>query len=44
LLRLGLTEDEALSSLRISISGDTTESEIVEGITVLKDVVAGFQN
>lgn len=44
LLRLGLTEDEALSSLRISISGDTTESEIVEGITVLRDVVAGFQN
>jgi cysteine desulfurase len=44
LLRLGLTEDEALSSLRISISGGTTEAEIVEGITVLRDVVAGFQN
>lgn len=44
LLRLGLSEDEALSSLRISISGDTTESEIVEGISILRDVVARFQN
>ena len=44
LLRLGLTEDEALSSLRISISEDTTEREIVEGITVLRDIITGFQN
>jgi|TARA_B110000881_G_scaffold219446_1_gene241361 cysteine desulfurase len=44
LLRLGLSEDEALSSLRISISENTTESEIVEGLAALNEVVARFRN
>ncbi|MBK29602.1 MAG: hypothetical protein CMB49_02675 [Euryarchaeota archaeon] len=44
LTSMGLSEDEALSSIRISIRNDNEEQEIRHGIEILAKIVKGFQS
>jgi cysteine desulfurase len=43
LLAMGLSEDEALTSVRISLGPKNSTSDIIDGIAILSDVVAELQ-
>lgn len=44
LTSMGLTEDEALSSIRISISKENSAEEIIHGLKTLYEIVQRFQS
>jgi len=43
LLAMGLSEDEALTSVRISLGATNNISDIIGGITILSEVISEFQ-